>query len=253
MDYTVGGRIYLDEFEDEIVISNPGSFIPGDVRNVLKAGYRAPYYRNQLLSDAMKELNMIDTVQMGISRIFSIQRDRYFPLPDYDLQLVNEVSVKVYGKILDENYTRLIFGNRDIDLNTVFLLDRVQKKLPLDKAQYKILREKHMIRGSVPNVQITVQVNARGDEQTQDDDKKIEMKNEYYMDIVVNFLEQYGSGTKADFIKLLSGLLPDVLDDKQKDNKIRTLLAAMHSNGVIERTTQNKRSGVWRLAEKEKK
>ncbi|MDR2728958.1 MAG: hypothetical protein LBB56_07480, partial [Chitinispirillales bacterium] len=82
-------------------------------------------------------VKLIDTVQMGILRIFNIQRDRYFPLPDYDFQTVNEVSVKVYGKILDENYTRLLFDNDNLSIDTVFLLDRVQKRLPLDKEQYK--------------------------------------------------------------------------------------------------------------------
>ena len=81
-DYTIGGRIYLDEFEDTVIISNPGSFLPGDIREVLKPGYTAPYYRNQLLADAMVKFNMIDTVQMGIRKIFNIQRSRYFPLPD---------------------------------------------------------------------------------------------------------------------------------------------------------------------------
>ena len=63
MDYTTGGRIYLDEFEDTVVVSNPGSFIPGDIRKVLQKGYRAPYDRNQLLANTMKDFDMIDTGQ----------------------------------------------------------------------------------------------------------------------------------------------------------------------------------------------
>jgi len=248
-DYTIGGRVYLDEFEDTVVISNPGSFIPGDIREVLKAGYRAPYYRNQLLSDAMKDFNMIDTVQMGIRRVFNIQRDRYFPLPDYNLQTAEEVSVTVYGKILDENYSRLLHGYDYLSLDTVFLLDRVQKKLSLEKKQYKELRKIGVIEGKIPNVYVSAKVAEVIDERAQYTKNKA-MDDKYYMDLIINYLQQFGSGKKSDFIKLLSGKLSDVLDDRQKGNKVRYFLNAMHKSGAIERTTQNRKTGAWRLAEK---
>mgnify|MGYP004524407403 FL=1 len=28
---TLGGRIYLNEFEDKIILTNPGSFLPGKI------------------------------------------------------------------------------------------------------------------------------------------------------------------------------------------------------------------------------
>ena len=245
-DYTIGGRIYLDEFEDTVIISNPGNFIPGDIRKVLKAGYRAPYYRNQLLADAMRDFNMIDTVQMGILRIFNIQRDRYFPLPDYDFQTVNEVSVKVYGKILDENYTRLLFDNDNLSIDTVFLLDRVQKRLPLDKEQYKLLKNLGIIEGKIPNVYVSLAIAKITAERAQYTKNKA-MDDQYYMDLIINYLKQFGSGTKADFIELLSDKLSAVLDDKQKDNKVRNLLTIMRHNELIKHAKGNKRTGAWAL------
>ena len=247
--YTSGGRIYVDEFEDMVVISNPGSFIPGDVRNVLKAGYRAPYYRNQLLSNTMSELNIIDTVQMGILRVYNIQRGRYFPLPDYDLHLKNEVSVRIYGKILDKNYTQILFDREDLDIDSVFLLDRVQKKLPLEREQYKALKQLGVIEGKAPNVYVSFSIAEIVDERAQYIKNKA-MNDQYYRDLIVSYLRQFGSGTKDDFMKLLRDKLSDVLDDKQKDNKVRYLLTALYGNGIIERTTSNKRTGAWRLAEK---
>lgn len=250
-DYSLGGRIYLDEFEDTVIISNPGSFIPGNIQEVLKAGYRAPFYRNQLLSDAMKEFDMIDTVQMGILRVYNIQRDRYFPLPDYDLHSDREVSVKVYGKILDKNYTRLLFDNDSLSLEDVFLLDRVQKKLPLEKEQYKSLRKIGLIEGKIPNVYVSLAISMIIGEQPQYTKNKA-LDDKYYADLIVQYLQQFGSGKKADFIKLLGDKLSDVLDDKQKENKVRSLLRVLHKNEVIERTTQNKRSGAWRLTQSDK-
>ena len=54
------------------------------------------------------------------------------PMPDYDLSIGNQVSVKVYGKILDERYTYILFTHPELDLETVYLLDQVQK----DKGVY---------------------------------------------------------------------------------------------------------------------
>lgn len=249
MDYTSGGRIYLDEFEDTIVISNPGGFIPGDVRKVLNPGYRAPYYRNQLIAESMSSFDMIDTVQMGILKVYNIQRERYFPLPDYDVENANEVSVRVYGKILSTEYTRLLFDRADLPIDTVYLLDRVQKKLPLEKEQYKMLKELNLIEGKSPNYYISLGVSEVIDERVQYTRNKA-MDDKYYKDLIINYLQQFGTGTKADFIKLLSDKLSDVLDDKQKETKVRSLIRALQKNELIEHTSENKRTGVWRLVQK---
>ncbi|MCL2323324.1 MAG: transcriptional regulator [Oscillospiraceae bacterium] len=248
-DYTIGSRIYLDEFEDAVIISNPGSFLPGDIRNVLKPGYTAPYYRNQLLADAMVKFNMIDTVQMGIRKVFNIQRNRYFPMPDYDLSIPQKVAVKVYGKVLDENYTRLLFGRGDLSLETVFLLDRVQKRFILEKEQYKLLKKQGIIEGKIPNVYVSATIAEIIGEQAQYTKNKA-MDDQYYMDLIINYLQQFKNGTKADFVKLLGDKLSDVLDNKQKGNKVRYLLEIMHKKGMIERTSDNRRTGSWQLAKK---
>jgi len=246
--YNTGGRIYFDEFEDMAVISNPGSFIPGNVRDVLKPGYTAPYYRNQLLAEAMMMLDMIDTVQMGIRKIYNIQRSRYFPMPDYDFSTPKKVAVKVYGKLLDKSYTRLLFDRGDLDLDAVYLLDRVQKKLPLEKEQYKLLKQLGVIEGKAPNVYISLDVAEIIDKRAEYTKNKA-MDDQYYKDLILNYLQQFGSGTKDDFLKLLSDKFSDVLDDKQKENKVRSLLRALHRSEAIERTTENRRSGAWRLTQ----
>jgi len=249
-DYTTGGRIYLDEFEDIVTISNPGSFLPGSVSEVLKPGYTAPYYRNQLLADAMVNFNMIDTVQMGIRKVFNIQRSRYFPMPDYDLGTPQKVAVTVYGKILDINFSRLLYRRDDLSLETVFLLDRVQKRLPLEKEQYKALKKLGVIEGKAPNVYVSLAVAEIIDERTQYTKNKA-MDDKYYMDLIVKYLQQFGSGTKADFLKLLGGKFSDVLNDKQKDDKVRNMLMSMKRNGIIERISVNRRTGEWRLTKKQ--
>jgi ATP-dependent DNA helicase RecG len=51
----------------------------------------------------MVNLNMIDTIGNGIKRMFTKQRQRYFPLPDYDLSERRRIKVRIIGKVIDEN------------------------------------------------------------------------------------------------------------------------------------------------------
>ena len=83
--------------------------------------YLPPYYRNMFLCNAMVNLYMIDTNSMGIPMMYQIQRDKCFPLPTYDLNTMNRVKVIVYGKILDKNYTQLLYSDAELKMETVFL------------------------------------------------------------------------------------------------------------------------------------
>jgi len=247
--YTSGGRIYLDEHEDMIVISNPGSFIPGDVRKVLNIDYTVPYYRNQLLVEVMMMLDMIDTVQMGIRKVYNIQRSRYFPMPDYDFSTSQKVAVKVYGKVLDNNYTRILFDRSDLDLNTVYLLDRVQKKLPLEKEQFKLLKQLGVVEGKAPNVYISLNITKSTDNQVQSA-KSTVTSEDYYRDLIVDYLMLGGEGKKKDFMKLLNDILPTSLNDKQKEGRVKYILAKMRKDGIVKHADGNPRTGSWVLVNK---
>ncbi len=63
--------------------------------------------------------------------MFVAQRKRFFPLPDYIRSTDQQVVLEVYGHAIDLNYTRLLLQRQDLDLGTVVLLDRVQKKYPI--------------------------------------------------------------------------------------------------------------------------
>ncbi len=41
-NYRLGGRIYVNEFEDKIKFTNPGDFIPQKIENVLEVSYSPP-------------------------------------------------------------------------------------------------------------------------------------------------------------------------------------------------------------------
>lgn len=126
-DYALRGRINVVEDEDSLLFVNGGSFLPESVENVIRLDAPPEYYRNQFLTDAMVNLQMIDTIGSGIKRIFNLQRSRFFPMPDYDLSDPQRVKVRLLGKILDANYARLLMTNTDLSLFDVIALDKVQK------------------------------------------------------------------------------------------------------------------------------
>ena len=60
--------------------------------------------------------------------MFLFQRDRYFPMPEYDLS-GGRVELTLVGKVINEDYATLPAQRKDLSLNDVILLDRVQKEV----------------------------------------------------------------------------------------------------------------------------
>lgn len=247
-DYSIGGRIYLNEFEDKLILTNPGSFLPGSIEPILKPSYNPPFYRNQLLAETMVKFNMIDTQTMGIRKVFKIQQEKYFPLPDYDLSTARQVSVVVYGKTIDDNYSRVLFENPDFDLTTVYLVDKVQKHETISKDAVKYLRKLRVIEGKVPNIFISAKVAESIGEKAQYVKNK-GFDDDAYRKWILSYLDTYKRGTKQDFIKLLRDKLPDTMSENQKDSKVRNLLSSLRREGIITLDSDNKRLANWILKE----
>ena len=149
-DYELGGKVSVVEFEDgRLYFSNLGQFIPGSVESVIQADAPESRYRNRFLTDAMVNLNMIDTIGSGIRKMFLIQKKRYFPLPEYELQ-DNRVQVTITGRVVDIAYTRKLAEYPDLTLEDILMLDRVQKRKPLTDEQTKHLKALGLIEGRKP-------------------------------------------------------------------------------------------------------
>ena len=91
-------------------------------------------------------------------RTHQIQKEKCFPLPTYDLSNPNRVKVCLYEKILDKNYTQLLHANADLDLATVFLLDKVQKKEIISKESYLHLKKQGLVEGRYPHIFVSYKV-----------------------------------------------------------------------------------------------
>lgn len=225
-DYRLNGRINVVEQEDSLLFTNLGHFIPPSVEWVIDADSPPDQYRNPFLAQAMVNLNMIDTMGSGVKRVFRTQRDRFFPLPDYDLSDPQRVKVRLLGKVLDENYSRALMRHADLSLRAVMALDRVQKGQPLTEEQFKLLKRRQLIEGRRPNLYVAAHIaKATGQEAAYILNRGLDKAHN--KELVLAYLRQYRQATPAKLEELLLDKLPDILDAGQKKNKIRNLLQEM--------------------------
>lgn len=221
-DYTCSGRINVVEKDDELIFTNMGSFIPGSVENVIREDAPEEVYRNPFLAYAMVNFKMVDTTGSGIRRMFNYQRSRFFPMPEYDFS-GGKVKLTITGKVLDLNYARMLARNSSLSLLEIMMLDKVQKRLDITNAELKILRAKGLVEGKKPNIIISAKVaQTTGQKATYTKYKAFD--NRYYLDLVINAINQHGSLSRKDVDELLLDKLSDRLTHKQKRDKIRNLL-----------------------------
>ena len=245
-NYQLGGRIYVNEFEDKIKFTNPGDFIPQKIENVLEVSYNPPFYRNQLLAEAMASFHMIDTATLGIRRAYNIQKAKYFPMPDYNVSTGTQVEVTVYGKSLNDNYMHILYDHQDLDLQTVFLLDRVQKGLPIDKVDAERLRSFKLVEGRLSSLYLSASA-AKSIDESANYIKNKGFDDKYYKDLIVEYLKKYERAKKKEIRDLLWDKLPNALNDTQKENKIRNLLSSMKKKGIIAPDSSNQQKSYWIL------
>lgn len=247
-DYTRNGRVVVTELPDRLVFENEGSFFEGQPDEYIQGDKTPRRYRNPALALAMVELNMIDTMGYGIHSIYTGQAKRYFPLPDYDLSEPDAVKLTVYGGVVDPAYSRLLIQKTDLTLADVLALDRVQKKLPIPDEAATRLRRSKLIEGRKPNFHVSAAV-AEATANKADYIRTRAQDDAFYAKLLTDYLEKFGQANRAEINKLLMGKLSDALDDKQKYNKISSLLTRLRRQGVIVNTGSDTAS-CWQLTER---
>lgn len=64
---------------------------------------------------------MTDTVSRGIKKMFREERHRHFPMPDYEIDVLNkEVGVTIHGNTIHEKYTQLLKENGHIVIRGLY-------------------------------------------------------------------------------------------------------------------------------------
>lgn len=255
-DYERCARIVVEEHRGHVVFQNAGGFFDGQPEQYL-AGARMPgRYRNKFLTAAMVELDMIDTAGFGIHEMFSTQRQRFLPLPDYEQSNAQNVVLKIYGQAIDENYTRLLMERSDLPLEHVLWLDRVQKKLKVDHAQVSELRKASLIEGRKPNWTVSASVAAATDSQS-DYILNRGFGDAYYKRLILERLEKFGPASGRQLRDLMWDKLPNILSVDAKETKVKNLRSALRIRGLDGKQIEIDPAGpargpsaIWRIKRK---
>jgi ATP-dependent DNA helicase RecG len=251
-DYQKASRITVTEREDSILFTNRGDFLPGTVEAAIERDSPPEFYRNRFLADAMVELKMIDTIGSGIRRMYRKQRERNFPMPDYDLSTPGIVRVRIIGKVIDEKYTRMLIRRKDLMLMDVIALDKVQKGYPVTPEERTLLREKKLIEGRYPRIYVSGHVADETDTRAEYIRKR-SFDKQHFKDLVISYLKRYRESDRKEIGKLLMNKVSDALDDEQKHLFIKNLLQQMRQEGIITTTGGKTRSAKWVLVKQPQK
>lgn len=234
-DYSSGARINVVEFEDDhLVFANHGAFLPKSVEYVVLSDSPSEVYRNPFLVEAMKNLDMIETQGGGIRKVFNFQRERFFPMPEYDLS-DGKVKVTIIGKVLDREFADILLRNPELDLEEIIMLDKVQKHKHLSNDEIKYLKRKGFIEGRKPNYFLSAKLL----ESIDDDMLKTQyisnrsFDDEHFKKMILEYIAQFGSAKRSAIDTLIIPKLSIVLNDEQKKRKVGNLLTALRKKGKI--------------------
>jgi ATP-dependent DNA helicase RecG len=245
-DYARCERILVIERQGELIFQNVGKFFDGTPREYVLNNRTPTRYRNRFLAEAMVQLRMIDTMGFGIREImFRGQANRYLPMPDYDSTGPDHVIMRLQGRFLDENYSRTLLTHADLPWSELLALDTIQKGLDTDEAMVSSLRRQGLVEGRRPHLHVASHIAAATETEAEYLHHKA-FDDVYYCDLIVEYLRKFGEAKRSKLNRLLDGKLSDLLDSRQKRNKIDNLLRRLQQNSRIESKGYGK-GAVWIL------
>lgn len=242
-DYTLQGRIIVVENNGFLYYSNRGTFIPKTIEKVLKDKGPRNDYRNTCLCHGMVHFNMIDTVGRGIPKMFSEQRRRFFPMPEYEIDNESKtVSVTIYGISSDDAYTDLLKSDSSLSLMECLWLDAVRRHKPITKEAAKHLKERNLIEGKAPRYNIALSV-AQKAQQVGHYTKETGLKKDAMIKLVLQLAcnAETGGFKRTDVFEILEQSLPAIMTKIQKLNYITNMLKVMQASGWLTKNESGKR------------
>ena len=230
--YEKNARIIVTENMDSLKFQNDGSFYEGDYKEYITGEKTPKSYRNPALVKAMVNIRMIDTQGYGIHKMYQSQKDRYLPMPDYDLSTADEVILNLPGTIIDENYSLMLLANQDMSLTDAVLLDQVQKGKPISDNAIKKLRKEGLIEGRKPHLYVSKQIAKATNTQVEYTLRK-GFNDAECQEWIMKALNDHKVLSRKQINELLWNKLPVDFTEEQKMAKIKNLLYKMHKNDEI--------------------
>lgn len=234
-DYTLCQRINFIEAPDYLFYSNAGTFFPGTLENALDSLKQQKFYRNECLCKGMVSFNMIDTVSSGIQTIFYKQKERHFPMPDYEInENVPEVNVKIYGRLIDESYVDLLKRDSTLSLKECIWLDAIQKRRPITDDALRILKSKKLIEWHKPNYIISRAV-AQKTRQVPEYTKQKGLDRNKLLNMLQQVVEDAGDDgiMLNDIYDYMQITLPSTKTMEAKKKTLSYLLRTLKLSGII--------------------
>ncbi len=246
-NYHLSGAFVITEFPDYLIFANKGTFGSFDIQNIFDDSSVLPIYQNSLLANAMCKLNMVDLIGGGIRRVLNIQRSKNFPLPDFDSDFY-EVKVKLYGKVLNKNYTEKLVEQKGLTLKEVYYLDQVQKRNKITPEAAELLRAKKLVSGRYPELLVSDKANLKDSLRPAFVPRKV-YSNLELKQIILDYLSKNKQAGRGEIDALLLDKLPESLDLKKKRNKIKNLLFQMSRTDFSIKNAGPATKPIWVLSD----
>ncbi len=231
--YQSNSRIIVTEKEDSLEFWNAGDFYEGKYEDYIEGKKTPKKYRNPFLVRAMVNIKMIDSQGYGIHTMFTRQKERYLPMPDYDQTEDSGVKLSIPGNVIDLDYSVRLIQDTSIDLTTAVLLDRIQKHLDVSDAAIKKLRKDNLIEGRKGHLIISKSV-AQSTGTEAEYSKQKGFSDEFCCNLIIKALGEHNSLPRIKINKLILEYLPKDKDEKLNKYKVGNLLSKLKRQGKID-------------------
>jgi ATP-dependent DNA helicase RecG len=186
----------------------------------------------------MKNLDMIETQGGGIRKLFNFQKQRFFPMPDFDFS-DGKCKATITGKILNEDFARILIKNPSLSLEDTLLLDKVQKQKSVNDEEYSYLKKQKFIEGRKPNIYLSYKVV----ESVNNDELKAEyianrsFDDNHFKEMIIEYIRKFGPTKRKAIDNLIIPKLSAILNETQKKKKVDNFLTSLRGEGKL-KTTQ---------------
>ncbi len=155
-------------------------------------------------------------------------------MPEYNLS-ENKVKVTITGKVINEEFAKILINNPEITLEDIILLDKVQKQVQLSLDELKYLRSKKFIEGRRNGIFLSHDLIKKtgNKELLAEYVRNKSFDNDYYKKLILEYIAKSEKVKRSEIDNLVIPKLSEVLSKKQKKDKIRNFLFALGKEGKI--------------------
>lgn len=156
------------------------------------------------------------------------------------------MKVTIIGKVLDMKYANQLAMNNALTLVEIELLNRVQLGRQLTNEEVSFLRKRGLVEGR-KGALVVSKILAQKSGMEVDYSKHKGLSDEKCEALLLTALKDHGQLPRSGVVELLWDVLPSVMDEKKKRNKIDNLLKKLKRKGKIDNNSHGNVS-CWYLS-----